>query len=60
MRPNSPDLGAKVVGTLVVAALGSMISKAFGKHPVVGAVLAFVVTAVVKPEVVVLASDIGL
>jgi len=59
MSSNSPDLGAKVVGTLIVVAVGSIISKALGKHPVVGAVLAFGVTAVVKPEVVVLASDIG-
>jgi hypothetical protein len=60
MSWNAPDLGAKVVGSLAVVAVGSMISKAFGKHPVVGAVVAFVVTAVVKPEAVVLASDIGL
>jgi hypothetical protein len=60
MNRSSPDLDAKVAGTLVVVAIGSIISKAFGKRPVAGAVLAFVVTAAVKPEIVVLASDIGL
>jgi len=59
MSRNSPDLAAKVVGTLIVVAVGSMISKALGKHPVAGAVVAFVLTAVVTPEIVVVASDIG-
>jgi urea transporter len=44
MGRNPPDLAAKVVGTLVVVVLDSMISKALGKHRVAGAVFAFVLT----------------
>ena len=59
MANRPPDLGAKILGTIIVLALGAVVSKPFRLHPVVGALASFVLTAAVKHEVVLVASDLG-
>jgi hypothetical protein len=55
-----PDLLAQLIGTVAVIAIGAYVANALRQHPVLGAAASYLLAAVVKPELIVTAADLGL